>query len=246
MRLNFRKPYAPESDLPRHLVSECSVSQDSETLNSKPKDVIWPVDGQNTKVYDEPVSTAPELGLINVEDYLRQERETNVKHEYLGGVVYAMSGGRNRHNLLATNTLLALGSRLRGTACRAFNSDTKIRIRLPDHTRFYYPDVSVVCEQNSLDDVFQDRPVVVVEVLSDSTRRTDLGEKAEAYQSIASLEVYLLVEQRTQAVIAYRRTDQGFKREVYQGLSSVIPLPQLDIEFPLSEIYEAVEFDGTT
>ena len=190
------------------------------------------------------MSTAPELGLISVEDYLRQEGESTVKHEYLGGVVYAMSGGRNRHNLLATNTLLALGSRLRGTACRAFNSDTKVRIRLPDHTRFYYPDVSVVCEQNSLDDAYQDRPVVVVEVLSESTRRTDLGEKAQAYQSIGSLEVYLLVEQTTQAVIAYRRTDKGFEREVYQGLSSIVPLPQLGIELPLSEIYEAVDIDG--
>ncbi len=191
------------------------------------------------------MSTAPELDLVSVEDYLRQERESQVKHEYLGGAVYAMTGGRNRHNLLASNTLLALGSQLRGTACRAFNSDTKIRIRLPDHTRFYYPDVSVICEQNSLDEVFQDRPVLVVEVLSESTRRTDLGEKAEAYQTLASLEFYLLVEQKACAVIAYRRTDQGFKRDVYEGLSSVISLPQLGIELPLSEIYEAVDFDGS-
>jgi len=204
------------------------------------------VDGSKAVVYDETVSTAPELGLISVEDYLQQESESTVKHEYLGGVLYAISGGKNRHNLLASNTLLALGSRLRGTACRVFNSDTKIRIRLPDHTRFYYPDVSVVCEQNPQDEVFQDRPVIVVEILSESTRRTDLGEKAAAYQSLASLEVYLLVEQSTQAVIAYRRTDKGFEREVYQGLSSVVPLPQLGIELPLSEVYEAVDFDSAT
>ena len=188
------------------------------------------MDGSKAVVYDETVSTAPELGLISVEDYLQQESESTVKHEYLGGVLYAISGGKNRHNLLASNTLLALGSRLRGTACRVFNSDTKIRIRLPDHTRFYYPDVSVVCEQNPQDEVFQDRPVIVVEILSESTRRTDLGEKAAAYQ----------------AVIAYRRTDKGFEREVYQGLSSVVPLPQLGIELPLSEVYEAVDFDSAT
>jgi Uma2 family endonuclease len=192
------------------------------------------------------VSTAPELSLVSIDDYLRREIESAVKHEYLGGVVYAMSGGRNRHNLIATNTLLALGGRLRETACRAFNSDTKVRIRLPDHTRFYYPDVSVVCQQNSLDDVFQDRPVLVVEVLSESTRRTDLGEKAEAYQSIASLEVYLLVEQRTQAVVVFRRSEIGFEREVYEGLHSVVPLPHLGIELPLSEVYEALEFDDGT
>ena len=189
------------------------------------------------------MSTASELNLVSVEDYLSAERNSSIKHEYLGGVVHAMSGGRNRHNLVASNTLLALGSRLRGKGCRAFNSDTKIRIRLPGQTRFYYPDVSVVCRQNPLDDVFQDQPVLIVEVLSDSTRRTDLGEKAEAYQSITTLETYLLIEPRTHAVIALRRGDAGFERKVYKGMSEVVPLPHLGIELPLSEIYEG--FDET-
>ena len=113
--------------------------------------------------------------------------------------------------------LFALGSRLRGRRCRPFNSDTKIRIRLPSHVRFYYPDASVVCHQNPPDDSFQDEPVVIVEVLSRATRRIDDGEKKDAYLTIPTLAVYLLIEQETAAVVAYRRTEKGFVREVYEG-----------------------------
>lgn len=81
---------------------------------------------------------------------------------------------------------------------------------------------------------------MILEVLSDSTRRLDLGEKKEAYLSITSLDVYLLAEQGFPAVIVFRRTQDGFVREVWSGLESVIPLPELGIELPLAEIYEAV------
>src|SRR6202011_3132437 len=94
--------------------------------------------------YIKGMSTARKLNLISVEDYLANEFTAPVKHEYLGGVVYAMAGARNAHNRIATNTLVALGIRLRGQRCEPFNSDTKIRVHLPTHVRFYYPDASVV------------------------------------------------------------------------------------------------------
>src|SRR6266567_2592347 len=121
------------------------------------------------------MSAAKKLNLISVEDYLAGELQSPIKHEYLGGVVYAMAGARNAHNLIASNTLGALFGRLRGRPCRLYNSDTKIRIRLPTHTRFYYPDVSVICRPNPPTDTFQDDPAVLVEVLSRSTRRIDEG-----------------------------------------------------------------------
>src|SRR3954470_15700773 len=107
------------------------------------------------------MSTARKLNLVSVEDYLAAEGISPVKHEYLGGVVYAMAGAGNAHNLIATNALGALYARLRGRPCRPFNSDTKIRIRLPTQVRFYYPDVSVVCKPNPQTDSFQDDPVVL-------------------------------------------------------------------------------------
>jgi Uma2 family endonuclease len=188
------------------------------------------------------MSTAKRLNLVPVEDYLAGELISPLKHEYLGGVVYAMAGARNAHKLIACNTLGALHSRLRGRPYRPFNSDTKIRLRLPTQVRFYYPDVSVVCRPNPQTDSFHDEPAVLVEVLSRRTRRIDEGEKKDAYQSIPSLAVYLLIEQETPAVVAFRRTEQGFVREVYQGMEAVLPLPEMGIDLPLAEIYEAVAF----
>jgi Uma2 family endonuclease len=165
-----------------------------------------------------------------------------IKHEYVGGVVYAMAGARNAHNLIATNTVGALHARLRGRPCRPFNSDTKIRVRLPTQVRFYYPDVSVVCRPNPQTDSFQDEPAVLFEVLSRRTRRIDEGEKRDAYQTIPSLGVSVMIEQDTAAVVAVRRTEGGLVREVHEGLDAVLPLGEIGIDLPLAELYETVEF----
>lgn len=188
------------------------------------------------------MSTAKKLNLISVEDYLQGELISPIKHEYLGGVVYTMAGARNAHNTIAGNTFVALSNRLRGRPCRPFNSDTKIRIHLPAHVRFYYPDTSVTCRPNPATDSYQDEPAAIFEVLSRSTRRIDQGEKKDAYLTIPSLGVYLLIEQETPAVVVFRRTERGFVREVYEGMNAVIPLPEIEIDLPLSEIYEDVEF----
>jgi Uma2 family endonuclease len=147
------------------------------------------------------MSTASKLNLVQVEDYLAGELTSPIKHEYLGGVVYAMAGGRNAHDDIAGSTYVAVYVRLRGQRCRACNSDTKIRIRLPGHMRFYYPDASVTCHPNPATDSFQDESTVIFEVLSRRTRRLDEGEKKDAYQSIASLRVYVLIEQELPAVV---------------------------------------------
>lgn len=188
------------------------------------------------------MTAAEKLNLISVNDYLAGELVSPIKHEYLGGVVYAMAGARNVHNTIAGNVFAALHARLRGRKCQPFNSDTKIRIRLPSQMRFYYPDASVVCRPNPPTDSFQDEPAVIVKVLSARTRRIDEGEKKDAYLTIPSLAVYLLVEQQSAAVVAFRRTERGFVREVFKGLDAVIPLAEIETVLPLAEIYERVEF----
>src|SRR5262249_38270851 len=119
------------------------------------------------------MTAAKKLNLISVDDYLAAELTSPIKHEYLGGVVYGMAGARNVHNAIASNTLGATHSRLRGHKCRPYNSDTKVRIRYPTHVRFYYPDASVVCVTNPPASSFQDHPAVIAEVLSRNTRRID-------------------------------------------------------------------------
>ena len=183
------------------------------------------------------------LKLISAADYLTGELVSPIKHESLGGIVDAMAVESNLHNQIATNVTVALGVALRGKPGRPYNSDTKIHIQLsPAHERFYYPDASVICDANPDDDSFQDQPVVIVEVLSQSTRRIDEGEKRDAYLTIPSLRAYVLVEPEQAAVVVYRRSGQGFNGEIYSGLMSVVPLPEVGIELPLAEIYDRVEF----
>jgi Uma2 family endonuclease len=188
------------------------------------------------------MSAALTSNLVSVEDYLAGELVSPAKHEYLGGVVHAMAGASNRHNLISSNTLGTLHARLRGRRCRPYNSDTKIRVRLPSHVRFYYPDLSVVCRPNPQSDSFQDDPVVIVEVASRATRRIDSGEKKDAYLAIPSLSAYLIVEQESPTIEVHRRGEQGFEREAYAGLESVIPLGEIETELPLAEVYDGVEF----
>ncbi|MSU78603.1 MAG: Uma2 family endonuclease [Gemmataceae bacterium] len=188
------------------------------------------------------MSAALKRNLISVDDYLAGELLSPIKHEYLGGVVHAMAGARVGHYQVATNTLISLGGQLRGKRCRAYGSDMKIRVIVHGQVWFYYPDVSVICNSNPSNELFQDQPVVIIEVLSKSTRRIDLGEKKDAYLTIASLQAYVLIEQELPLAVVFRRTDGGFVREVYEGLDAVIALPEIDTKLALADVYEGVEF----
>jgi Uma2 family endonuclease len=188
------------------------------------------------------MSLSRNVDLKSVPDYLVAESAAQRKHEYVEGAVYAVARERNAHHMIASNTLGAVGSRLRGRRCRAFNSATKVRIRLKGQVRFYYPDASIVCRSNPPTDSFQDQPAAVFEVLSHGTRRIDEGEKKDAYLSIPSLHVYVLIEQETAAVVVFRRAEHSFVREVYKGLDAVVPLREVEIELPLAEVYDGVDF----
>lgn len=178
----------------------------------------------------------------SINNYLDGEEVSTEKHEYLGGTVHAMAGVSNQHNAIAENCFAALHGALRGKPCQPFNSDTKIHIQYPDHTRFYYPDAMVVCQTNPGTDHFQDQPVVVIEVLSDSTRRADLVEKRDAYLTIPSLKVLLFIEPESPLITLYRsKSDGGFTQENHSGLASVIALPEIVASLPLAEVYERVE-----
>jgi Uma2 family endonuclease len=187
------------------------------------------------------------LPLVSVEDFLAAEERLDIRHEYIGGFVYAMAGGKTSHNRVKGNVFAALHKRLDGSPCEPFDSDMKVRLLTAGLPRFYYPDAMVVCEPNGPDSVYQDRPVIVVEVLSDSTRRQDCHEKCDAYLTIPSLHAYLLVEPDEAKVSVYRRKAAGaaldaFDAQLYAGLDAVIPLDEIEVELPLAEVYEQVEF----
>lgn len=184
------------------------------------------------------MSIAQRHAYLTPEDFLLGEDGAQEKHEYLNGVVYAMAGGTNRHARIGTNLAIAFGSRLRGKRCQPFNSDALIRVQQGDDLRFYYPDLSVVCESNALDEHFQDKPVVIFEVLSQSTARLDRGEKREAYLTIPSLRVLALVDTETMAVTLWRRTGESWTQEYVSAPEQVLTFPEIECELSLAEIYE--------
>lgn len=179
---------------------------------------------------------------ISADDYLRNERGSLHKSEYVDGWVRAMTGGTLRHNAIVGNCFVAIANRLRGNRCKPFNSDTKLRILHEGAKRFYYPDLQVVCESNDPTSDYQERPVLIIEVLSPATRRYDLDEKMTAYLAIPSLECYIALEQHQPSAIVMRRTERGFLRESVEGSDERIELPTIASSLPMRELYDGVDF----
>lgn len=188
------------------------------------------------------MSSAEQPQYYSVEEYLAIEEQAQTKSEYIDGWIRAMTGATNRHNCVKINCLVHLVNQLKGQRCRPFDSDTKVRIDREGSKRFYYPDVQVVCQSNDQLSVFQDQPVLIIEVLSPSTRRYDLDEKMAAYLTIPSLECYIALEQHQPIAIAMRRTNGGFLRQTIQGIDQSIDLPFLGCSLPMREIYDGIEF----
>jgi len=188
------------------------------------------------------MSSAEQPQQHSVEEYLAFEEQAQTKSEYVDGWIRAMTGATNRHNRVSINSLVFLANQLKGKTCRPYNSDTKVRIDRAGMKRFYYPDVQVVCKSNDQLSVFQDQPVLIIEVLSLSTRRYDLDEKMAAYLTIPSLECYIALEQHQPIAIVMRRANGGFLRQTIQGIEATIELPFLGCSLPMREIYDGIEF----
>ena len=191
------------------------------------------------------MSSAEKLEFVSVENYLSTEEIARTKSEYIDGWVRAMTGATNRHNQVSGNCFLAIATALKGKPCQAYNPDTKLRIRTESKKRFYYPDLQVVCESNLPTETFQDRPVLVIEVLSPSTRLYDLDEKLTDYTQIPTLQYYLILEQHQPIAILLRRNGSLFERLQLEGIETVIDLPMLGISLSMRDIYERIEFTAT-
>lgn len=190
------------------------------------------------------MSAAQQSSIISIDDYLSGELASEVKHEYVDGIVFAMTGGTTDHSRIASRVTVSLGRQLEGTPCEPFNSDLKIRIKRHEKTFFYYPDVSVLCAFESGDSLFQDSPSVIVEVLSEGTRRADQGEKRDNYLAIPTLQTYVMLEQTNRRAIVYQRTNPDkFDVAVYDQVNAIIPLPGIHAELAFDEIYRGIKFE---
>ncbi len=177
--------------------------------------------------------------------YLVFEDESEIKHEFSGGQVYAMTGGSVRHGVITANTIIHLGNQLSNRNCSVIGSD--VRVHIKSKGAYRYPDVMVFCGEPAYREGRTDtitNPIVLVEVLSPSTAVTDRNEKLEEYFQILSLQAYLLVSQDNAKVERFLRHESG--QWLYQyvtGLGSEIDVPPLDCTLALAKIYQRVTFD---
>ena len=181
---------------------------------------------------------------LSPEEYLEMERRAETKSEYWRGQMYAMSGATRNHVRITTNLIAALHQRLRGTKCNVYGPD--LRVHVPATGLCTYPDVIVTCGEEKFLDVHFDtleNPLVIIEVLSDSTQNYDRGGKFFNYRSLASLAEYLTVAQDEPLVEHFVRQHEGWllieHRDPLAGFA-LVSLPE--IELPLAEVYENVEW----
>jgi Uma2 family endonuclease len=186
-----------------------------------------------------PVQAAVSHDFVSVADYLAAEETSQVRHEYLGGLVYAMAGETLVHNQISQNLLLQIRRHIKGGPCRVFMSDVRVNLQLRTDDYFYYPDLVVTCDKRDTHERFVRFPRLIIEVLSESTERVDRREKFFAYTSIASLQEYVLVGQSTREVTVFRRAN-GWKSASVTGPKARVALHSLKCALALSAIYEGV------
>lgn len=194
------------------------------------------------------MSVALKQDFISFKDYLQGELVSELKHEYVLGTIYAMAGGTRAHSRIGSNLMIHLGSELRGKPCQPYNSDLKIRIPFPDGEIAYYPDLSVICEPGPEEQTYEDNPLIIFEVLSPSTRRTDENEKKQAYLTIPTLQHYILLESECMKATVYTRGTGpigGFGSEVVQGAEAVLSLTALELNLSLAAFYQGLEFPSS-
>jgi Uma2 family endonuclease len=174
---------------------------------------------------------------ISEEDYLAGELNSEIKHEYIDGYVYAMAGASRNHERIAGNVYREFGNHLKNKPCEPFSSDLKIKAG----RRFFYPDVMVVCDEQRQHDYYTDAPVIVVEVLSKASRRVDETTKRIAYQSIPSLQEYVLIEQDFVDVEVCRKSEGWVSNHYFLGDS--VCFDAIGLTLTVEEIYARVDND---
>ncbi|KJH72191.1 Uma2 family endonuclease [Aliterella atlantica] len=182
------------------------------------------------------------INFFGVEEYLQLEKSSEIRHEYLGGQIFAMSGGSKEHNLIAGNIYSHLRSHLRGSSCSVFMADMKVKIELANKANgiFYYPDVVVTCNSQDQDRFFLNYPCLIIEVLSPSTETTDKREKLVNYQTLESLREYVLVSQDEIKVEVYRQDAQGNWSVQTLSKGDDIELNSVGLTLTMADIYEDV------
>jgi len=192
----------------------------------------------------------PDILGLSPAEYLELEANSSIKHEYIDGEVYTMAGATDTHVTIALNTAIALRNHLRGSGCQVYISDMKVRIKKDEKERFYYPDVMVTCQPKDKETpTYKQFPIVIIEVLLDSTEAFDRGDKFIDYQSIDSLMEYILINTRQPRLDIFRRHDHNWVFNTYSLLEATedatFTIDSLNFQAKTATIYEDINFDVT-
>ena len=174
---------------------------------------------------------------ISEQEYLENEKVSDIKHEYFNGEIFAMSGGSINHQRLTGNVFAEFRQHLKGTPCEAFSSD--IKVRADNGRKYFYPDVLVSCHNEDGTTHFTESPRLIVEVLSGSTHKYDRTLKRDIYQTLPSLEEYVLIEQDFVRIEVSRRIN-AWQSDFYY-LDDEITFTSIDLTLSLLEIYQRVD-----
>jgi Uma2 family endonuclease len=183
--------------------------------------------------------------LLTIEEYLAQEETDAVRHEYINGRLFAMTGATRRHNTIISNITTIVRPHLRGTSCRVYSESVKVRVEATNS--FYYPDVMISCDPYGKNSVSTSEPVLIIEVSSPSTAAIDRREKLFAYMQLDSLKEYLIVHHRTKRVQMHRRDADGLweTSEFCSGEEILLEsVPTGTIMLKVDAIYEDVDYPG--
>jgi len=173
---------------------------------------------------------------ITEDAYLQTELVSEIKHEYVNGQIHAMTGASVNHNRVAVNISRCFGNQLEGKSCEVFNSDMKLKVA----GEYRYPDVMVVCDKDFGDDGYSTKtPIIIVEVLSKSTRKIDKTKKFMTYINIPTLKEYVLIEQDIVDIEVCRKSN-GWKSEHYY-LGDSVNFEAIELTVSVEEIYSRVD-----
>lgn len=181
---------------------------------------------------------------IGVSDYLEGEKTSEIKHEYIYGEVFAMAGTSDKHNRIAGNLFSKIDAHLANSDCETFIESVKLKA---DAQTFYYPDVMVACDENPESAYYREEPVLLIEILSKTTERTDRQEKLTVYKNIPTLREYVIVWQEKMRVEIHRRqTDETWLTYFYNesDRDEEIEFQSIDLKMTLNEIYRRVKFES--
>jgi Uma2 family endonuclease len=187
------------------------------------------------------MSTSAHKLPITTTEYLEGELRAELRHEFIDGRVYAMSGASRKHNEICLDLASALRSHLLGGPCRTYIEAVKVRIADDAGEAYYYPDVFVACEPGDDDSHVVNNPKLIIEVLSDSTARIDRNDKLPNYKRIPTVEEIVLIEQDWPEILVFRRSEK-WKRNLYTQFDTIVRLDSIGYAAPLSSFYQSNPF----